>query len=82
MASPHGGWAGLLPAELADAAGLSPAFRGRQAFRWIARGAFSWDEMSDLPESERIRLQCSSPLLSSSIHERLGDADGSVLKKS
>jgi 23S rRNA (adenine2503-C2)-methyltransferase len=75
---PAEGWAGLLPAEIASRAGFSQAFRGKQVFRWIARGAASWSEMTDLPESERSRLEASSPLLSCPTAARLADPDGTV----
>lgn len=71
--------AGLLPGEISAAYGMSPAFRGRQAFRWLARGASSFSEMSDLPAEERARLSLLSPaLLSSAVESVLDDADGSA----
>ena len=38
-----------------------PAFRGKQVFSWLSRGAASFDEMSNLPLSlrERLRETCS-----------------------
>ncbi len=78
MPSPHPGYAGLLPEEIKAAAGFSQAFRGAQVFQWLAKGAASWEEMSNLPEAERRRLLSQSPLLSSTIHTRLADPDGSV----
>ena len=33
-----------------------PAFRGKQVFSWLSRGAASFDEMSNLPRSLRERL--------------------------
>ena len=72
------GWAGLTPAEIASRAGFAQAFRGKQVFRWISRGASSWSEMTDLGEADRSRLQSISPLLSSSVSSRLSDPDGTV----
>jgi 23S rRNA (adenine2503-C2)-methyltransferase len=72
------GWAGLTPAEIASRAGFAQAFRGKQVFRWISRGAAAWSEMTDLGEADRSRLQSISPLLSSTIAARLGDPDGTV----
>lgn len=72
------GWAGLTPAEIASRAGFAQAFRGKQVFRWISRGAASWSEMTDLGEADRARLQSISPLLSASVSARLADPDGTV----
>jgi 23S rRNA (adenine2503-C2)-methyltransferase len=71
---------GLLPAEVSVALALSPAFRGRQVFKWIARGVRSFSEMSDLPASERERLSSES-LYSSAVEETLKSDDGSVKLK-
>src|SRR5512145_3182372 len=75
---PAEGWAGLLPAEIASRAGFRQAFRAKQAFRWITRGAASWSEMTDLPESERSRLEALAPLLACQTAARLADPDGTV----
>ncbi|MBU0928762.1 MAG: 23S rRNA (adenine(2503)-C(2))-methyltransferase RlmN [Spirochaetes bacterium] len=72
--------AGLLPGELAGALGLRPAFRGKQVFKWIAKGASSFSEMSDLPAPDRERLS-GLPLYSSSVDEALTGADDSVKLK-
>lgn len=72
--------AGLLPEEIADSLLLKPAFRGKQVFRWLARGAQSFDAMSDLPAAERQRLATTS-LYSSSVAETLSGDDGSVKLK-
>ncbi len=72
--------AGLLPAELADTFSLKPSFRGRQAFKWISRGARSFSDMSDLPADERARLS-SKPLFSTTVAETLAGDDGSVKLK-
>lgn len=71
---------GLLPDEIAGFLGLSPAFRGRQVFRWIARGAKSFQEMTDIPASVRTRLSDKS-LFSSIIDESFTGDDGSVKLK-
>ena len=34
-----------------------PVFRSRQIFSWLSRGAASFDEMSNIPMSLRVRLQ-------------------------
>ena len=40
-----------------------PAFRGKQVFTWLHRGARSFDEMSNLPKALRDRLAPDVPLL-------------------
>lgn len=77
--SPAGGVfaAGLLPNEIAAAFGLSPEFRGRQVFSWVAKGAASFADMSDLPASERERLS-RFELHSSSVDGSYEAQDGSV----
>lgn len=72
--------AGLLPEELAGTLGLRPSFRGKQVFRWIARGARSFEAMSDLAAAERQRLAGTS-LYSSSVEQALSGDDGSVKLK-
>ena len=72
--------AGLLPEELAVALQLRPSFRGKQVFRWIARGAQSFEAMSDLPAVERQRL-AGTGLYSSSVEQALSGDDGSVKLK-
>lgn len=71
------GPAGLLPGELAEALGLRPAFRGKQAFRWIARGARSFSDMSDVPAADRERL-APTPVRGSVVDEAVEADDGSV----
>ena len=48
----------LLPEELeAEFASLGlPKFRARQVFRWLSRGARTFDEMTDLSAALRERL--------------------------
>lgn len=49
----------LLPEEIAadfEAMGL-PKYRAKQVFKWITRGAGSFDEMSDIPKSLREKLE-------------------------
>lgn len=72
--------AGLLPDELALAFSLRPAFRGHQVFRWIARGAATFSDMTDLPAAERERLSV-NPLYSSTVDASIASDDGSVKLK-
>jgi 23S rRNA (adenine2503-C2)-methyltransferase len=70
---------GMAPAELAGALSLSPAFRARQVQAWLARGASSFAEMTDLPLSERERLAALYPRIASSEPAAvLDDPDGSL----
>ena len=39
-----------------------PGFRGKQVFQWLYRGAFSFEEMTDLPKSLRQKLAKSCAL--------------------
>lgn len=70
---------GMVPEEIAEACGFSEAYRARQVYRWIARGASSFGEMSDLPRAERERLLLAFPSIHSSrVDAELPDADGSL----
>jgi 23S rRNA (adenine2503-C2)-methyltransferase len=70
---------GMLPQELCLAFSLDRPFRGLQIFSWLARGAVSFMDMTDLPVSERDRLTGLVPVLySSTLEECLQDKDGSV----
>ena len=71
---------GLLPEEIAVVLSLKPAFRARQVFKWIARGAAAYSEMSDLPAAERERLSA-RPLRSTSVDASIAGNDGSVKLK-
>ena len=58
-----GGWIShLLDATLAAAG--EPAFRARQVWRWTARGARGYDEMTDLPAALRAQLADEVPFSS------------------
>ena len=50
----------LLDSALADRG--EPAFRGRQVWEWVARGARSYDEMTNLPAGLREHLAAHVPL--------------------
>ncbi len=70
--------AGLLPDGIASALSLAPAFRGRQVFRWIHRGAGRFEDMSDLPADLRAELASRAVVLSSRVEARSAADDGSV----
>ncbi|MDR0569366.1 MAG: 23S rRNA (adenine(2503)-C(2))-methyltransferase RlmN [Spirochaetaceae bacterium] len=55
-----------------------PPYRGRQVFQWIARGAPSFQAMTDLPLPLRESLERRYALYSSSILAQLEDPDGTV----
>jgi len=65
--------------ELAAALSFGVPYRARQAYRWIARDAASWDEMTDLPLAERERLAALYPRIhGSEPSAELEDPDGSL----
>lgn len=68
----------LLPEELTGALGFSQKFRGMQIFKWIARGADSFDKMTNLSKEVRASLSEKAALRSSSISQVLKDPDGTV----
>jgi 23S rRNA (adenine2503-C2)-methyltransferase len=55
-----------------------PRFRPPQIFKWIASGAASFDEMSDLPLALREELAGRFRLRCSRVADRREDADGTV----
>jgi 23S rRNA (adenine2503-C2)-methyltransferase len=70
--------AGLFPDGITAALGLAPAFRGRQVFRWIHRGAESFSAMSDLPADLRGALESRARILTSTVDATSAADDGSV----
>jgi 23S rRNA (adenine2503-C2)-methyltransferase len=55
-----------------------PPFRARQIFRWIARGASSFEQMTDLPLALREELEGRFRVYSSLVAARLEDPGGAV----
>jgi len=53
-----------------------PAFRARQAWSWLARGARSWDEMTDLPAGLREDLAARVPLSTLAVESEALARDG------
>jgi 23S rRNA (adenine2503-C2)-methyltransferase len=53
-----------------------PAFRARQVWQWMARGAASYDEMTDLPAGLRAELAERVPLSSLSVQREALASDG------
>ena len=64
----------LLEEVLADAG--EPGFRLRQIWEWTARGAASYDEMTNLPAALRSRLASEVPLSSLSFEQEAVARDG------
>ena len=66
----------LLDQTLADAG--QPAFRARQVWAWMARGAASYAEMTDLPADLRARLEEHVPFSSLEVVNQVESRDGTV----
>jgi 23S rRNA (adenine2503-C2)-methyltransferase len=66
----------LLEQTLADAG--QPAFRARQVWRWAARGAGSYAEMTDLPAPLRAQLEERVPFSSLEPRRQVEARDGTV----
>jgi 23S rRNA (adenine2503-C2)-methyltransferase len=64
--------------ELIDRAAPLPSFRAVQIFKWIARGARSFSEMTDLSLDLRKELESRFSLYGSRIVARLSDPDGTI----
>lgn len=69
---------GLNSKEITEALELSPAFRGKQIFQWIGKGAESFDEMTNLSMAFREELKQKAVLRSSSVTKVLKDSDGTI----
>jgi 23S rRNA (adenine2503-C2)-methyltransferase len=69
---------GLSPDLLAKTLEPLPPFRAKQIFKWIARGARSFDDMTDLSRELRETLSAAHTLYGSSILDRMEDLDGTV----
>lgn len=69
---------GLLPHEIAEKLGISPAYRARQIYEWIAKGAESFSVMTNLDKRTRESLEETACLRSSRVTDALRDSDGTV----
>lgn len=70
---------GLQPQTLVEVLALPKAFYGKQIFKWLVRGATSFDQMTDLPKTERERLSAlMSSFWSSSVHTTETDESGAT----
>ncbi|GHV79670.1 putative dual-specificity RNA methyltransferase RlmN [Spirochaetia bacterium] len=72
---------GLSPECLAAALEPLAPFRARQIFKWIARGARSFNDMTDLSHTLREELSAAHTLYGTTIVGRLEDPDGTVKLK-
>ena len=68
----------LYPEEIVEKLGLSPAFRGKQIFKWIASGVTSFNEMTNLSLDLRNILEDKALIFSSHISQKLVDPDGTI----
>jgi 23S rRNA (adenine2503-C2)-methyltransferase len=66
----------LLASTLAD--GGEPAYRAGQVWEWVARGAGSYEEMTNLPGILRDRLEAAVPLSTLSLQAEAKSDDGTV----
>jgi 23S rRNA (adenine2503-C2)-methyltransferase len=64
----------LLQQELAD----QPSYRARQVWEWAARGATSYEEMSNLPAALRARLAEHVPFSTLDVVDEAHSRDGTV----
>ena len=70
--------AGLLQEELIELLKSYPAYRARQVYEWICRGAMSFKEMSNLPASLREQLSENYVPVAGLPVTELSDPDGTV----
>jgi 23S rRNA (adenine2503-C2)-methyltransferase len=66
----------LLQAILADA--REPSYRAAQVWEWVARGASSYEEMTNLPGTIRDRLAAAVPLSTLAVEAEAKSDDGTV----
>jgi 23S rRNA (adenine2503-C2)-methyltransferase len=66
----------LLQAILADAG--EPSYRAAQVWEWLARGASSYEEMTNLPGTIRDRLAAAVPLSTLAVEAEAKSDDGTV----
>jgi 23S rRNA (adenine2503-C2)-methyltransferase len=65
-------------AVLQDALAGEPSFRARQVWEWTARGARSYDEMTNLPAALRERLAAEVPFSTLDVADEAHARDGTV----
>jgi 23S rRNA (adenine2503-C2)-methyltransferase len=57
---------GMKPNEILGALGLTKTYQGKQVYKWLVRGASTFDEMTDLPKAIREELGTAMPSITSS----------------
>lgn len=70
--------AGLLPEEIAKLIPFAPAFHSKQIFKWLADGAQTVDDMTNISLSLRNALSQTACVHSSKINTVLTDPDGTI----
>src|SRR4051794_28259282 len=66
----------LLDSTLAEAG--EPAYRASQVWKWVARGARDYEEMTNLPAALRERLAAEVPLTTLELRAEAKSDDGTV----
>lgn len=69
---------GLLASEITEQLNITPAFRGKQIFSWMGKGAESFDEMTNLPATLRTDLAQKATLRCTTVSQVLTDRDGTI----
>lgn len=69
---------GLFPEEISDKLSLKQNFHAKQIYKWIGRGAKTFDEMTDLSIALRQELFEKAELRSSKVTNVLKDSDGTI----
>jgi 23S rRNA (adenine2503-C2)-methyltransferase len=64
--------------QVAEALDGEPAYRVRQVWEWAARGAASYEEMTNLPTAARSRLTELAPFSTLSLTQEARSTDGTV----
>lgn len=67
-----------MPEEITESLSLKQAFRGKQIFQWIGKGAESFDEMTNLSKDLRDNLSEKALLRSTLVSKILEDSDGTI----
>lgn len=70
--------AGLKPDEISSQLGLTPSFRAKQIYEWIAKGVDSFEQMTNIDKATRQKLSDTALLRSSTVSQVLKDPDGTI----
>jgi 23S rRNA (adenine2503-C2)-methyltransferase len=69
---------GFLPDDINDFFSFEESFRGKQIFRWVAEGASSFDEMTNIPLALRRELSEKAALYQGSVKKTVQAKDGTL----